>query len=48
MIQRARLYMDWSVMEALSSHLRFNPSGIELATASCHIVGVTYTGAAFA
>jgi hypothetical protein len=34
-------------MEVLSSHLRFNPSGKELATASCHIEGVTYTGAAF-
>lgn len=47
MPQRARLYIDWSPMEALSSHRRLSPSGKELATASCHIEGVTYTGAAF-
>lgn len=40
---RARLYMDWSTMEGFPwSQRRFKPSGNELATTSCHIVGVTY------
>jgi hypothetical protein len=39
----ALLYMDESTIGALPpSHLRFRLSGKELATTSCHIVGVTY------
>lgn len=38
----ARLYIDWSTIGAFPlSHLRFRVSGKELATTSCHIVGVT-------